>query len=104
MRGNQKRLVTFLATLAFIVYILLPTVALLALHVDVQRERQSRAGQITVPALKGLSYENAEMKLHASNLNIRLSATRSDLLFSPDWLSIKLHNPAKKSTPVTLLL
>ncbi len=29
IRGNQKRLVTFLTTLAFIVYIILPTVALL---------------------------------------------------------------------------
>jgi beta-lactam-binding protein with PASTA domain len=83
IRGNQKRLVTFLASLAFIVYIILPTVALLALHLDVQRERQSRAGQVRVPQLKGLSYEDAEMKLHASNLNIRLLATRSNLSHQP---------------------
>jgi len=30
-----------------------------------------------------LSYENAETKLHASNLNIRLLATRSDLRLQP---------------------
>jgi beta-lactam-binding protein with PASTA domain len=79
MRGERKLLITVLATVAFIVYIVLPATALLALHLDVQRERQLRPAQTRVPALKGLSYENAETKLHASNLNIRLLATRSDL-------------------------
>jgi len=31
-----------------------------------------------VPALQGLSYEDAKTKLHASNLNVRLLATRYD--------------------------
>ena len=79
MRGERKLLITVLATVAFIVYIVLPATALLALHLDVQRERQLRPAQTRVPALQGLSYENAETKLHASNLNIRLLATRSDL-------------------------
>jgi len=57
----------------------LPAGALVALHLDVQRERHSRPAQTRVPAIKGLSYEEAETKLHAANLNIRLLATRYDL-------------------------
>lgn len=59
MRGKKKLLVTVLATVAFIVYIILPAIALLALRLDVQQERQSRPAQTRVPTLKGLSYENA---------------------------------------------
>ncbi len=77
MRGKRKLLITILATVAFIVYIVLPAIALLALRLDVQQERQSRPAQTKVPALKGLSYEDT--KLHASSLNIRLLATRGDL-------------------------
>ena len=83
MRGKKKLLITVLATVAFIVYIILPAIALLALRLDVQQERQSRPAQTRVPSLKGLSYENAETKLHASNLNIRLLATRYDLPLQP---------------------
>src|SRR5712691_8109727 len=83
MRGKKKLLITVLATVAFIVYIILPAVALVALHLDVQRERQSRPAQTRVPAIKGLSYEDAEAKLRASNLNIRLLATRYDLPVQP---------------------
>ncbi len=83
MRGKKKLLITVLAAVAFIVYIILPAIALLALRSDVQQERQSRPAQTRVPALKGLSYENAETKLHASNLNIQLLATRYDLPFQP---------------------
>jgi hypothetical protein len=75
MRGKKKRLITVLATIAFIVYIILPTVALVALRLDVQHERQSRPAQTRVPALKGLSYEDAEIKLRASNLHMRVLAT-----------------------------
>ena len=64
MRGKKKLLITVLATVAFIVYIILPAIALLALRLDVQHERQSRPAQTRVPSLKGLSYENAETKLH----------------------------------------
>src|SRR6185369_12309642 len=83
MRGKKKLLITVLATIAFIVYIILPTVALVALRLDVQRERQSRPAQTRVPALKGLSYEDAEIKLRASNLHIRVLATRYDLPVEP---------------------
>jgi beta-lactam-binding protein with PASTA domain len=83
MRGKKKLLITVLATVAFIVFMILPTITLLALRLDVQHERQSRPAQARVPSLKGLSYENAETKLHAANLNIRLLATRYDLPLQP---------------------
>ena len=83
MRGKKTPLITVLTALAFIVYVLIPGIALLALRLDVQRERRMRPTQIQVPAVKGLSYEDAETKLRASNLNIRLLATRSDLPLQP---------------------
>lgn len=83
MRGKKKLLITVLATVAFIVFIIVPAITLLALRLDVQHERQSRPAQTKVPSLKGLSYENAETKLHASNLNIQLLATRYDLPLQP---------------------
>jgi beta-lactam-binding protein with PASTA domain len=83
MRGKKKLLITVLATIAFIVYIILPVVALVALRLDVQHERQSRPAQTRVPALKGLSYEDAEIKLRASNLHIRVLATRHDQAVEP---------------------
>ena len=67
MRGKKQPLITVLTTIAFIVYIVVPTIALLALRFDVQRERRMRPTQVQVPALKGLSYEDAETKLRASN-------------------------------------
>src|SRR6266852_9906641 len=85
MRGKKKLLITVLATVAFIVYIILPAIALLALRLDVQHERQSRPAQTRVPSLKGLSYENAETKLHASNLNIQLLALRSSTSARTDY-------------------
>jgi len=78
VRGKQKLLIRFLVTLALVVYVILPAIALLGLGIDVQRERRSRPAQTKVPALKGLTYEDAERKLHAANLKIRLLATRYD--------------------------
>jgi hypothetical protein len=95
MRGKTK-LITILATVAFIVYIILPTIALLALRLDVQRERYSRPAQIRVPALKGLSYEDAETKLHISNLNIRLLATRYDLPLQPGLIIDQSPQPGEE--------
>jgi len=83
MRGKKRPLITVLTALAFIVYVLIPVIALLALRLDVQRERQMRPTQVQVPVLKGLSYEDAQTKLRASNLNIRLLATRCDLPLQP---------------------
>ena len=96
MRGKKKLLITVLATVAFIVYIILPAIALLALRLDVQHERQSRPAQTRVPALKGLSYENAETKLHASYLNIRLLATRYDLSLQPGLVIDQTPQPGEE--------
>lgn len=96
MRGRKKLLITVLATVAFIIYIILPAIALLALRLDVQRERQSRPAQTRVPAVKGLSYENAETKLHASNLNIRLLATRYDLPLQPGLIIDQVPQPGEE--------
>jgi beta-lactam-binding protein with PASTA domain len=83
LRGKQKLLIGILVTLALVVYVVLPAIALLALSLDVQRERRSRPAQTKVPVLKGLTYEDAERKLHAANLNIRLLATRHDPAVQP---------------------
>ena len=83
VRGKHKLLIRVLVTLALVVYVVLPAIALLALSLDVQRERRSRPVQAKVPMLKGLTYEDAERKVHAANLNIRLLATRHDLALQP---------------------
>src|SRR4029079_16331025 len=95
-RGKKKLLITVLATIAFIVYIILPTVALVALRLDVQHERQSRPAQTKVPALKGLSYEDDEIKLRACNLRIRVLATRHDLPVEPDIIIDQVPQPGKE--------
>ena len=96
MRGREKRLITFLATIALTVYIVLPAVMLLALSLDVKKERQSRPAQTRVPAIKGLSYEEAETKLRASNLNIRLLATRYDLPLQPGLIIDQVPQPGEE--------
>ena len=83
VRGKQKLLIRVLVTLALVVYVVIPAIALLGLSIDVQRERRSRPAQTKVPVLKGLTYEDAERKLHAANLNIRLLATRYDPAIQP---------------------
>ena len=87
LRGKHKLLIKVLVTLLVVCVVLsavlLPGIALLALHLDVQRERRSRPAQTKVPLIKGLTYEDAERKLHAANLNIRLLATRYDPAVQP---------------------
>ena len=82
VRGKRKLLIKVLVTLLVVGVVLsavvLPAIALLALRLDVQRERRSRPAQTKVPLVKGLSYEDAERKLNAANLNIRSLATRHD--------------------------
>jgi beta-lactam-binding protein with PASTA domain len=68
----------------------------LGLSLDVQHERRSRPAQTRVPSLKGLSYENAETKLHASNLNIRLLATRYDLPLQPGLIIDQTPQPGEE--------
>ncbi len=96
MRGKKKLLITVLATVAFIVFIILPAITLLALRLDVQHERQSRPAQTRVPSLKGLSYKNAETKLHASHLNIQLLATRYDLSVQPGLIVDQTPQPGEE--------
>src|SRR5215211_1510462 len=83
LRGKQKLLIRFLVTLALVVYVIVPAIALLGLRLDVQRERRSRPAQTKVPVLKGLTYQDAERKLRAANLNVRLLATHHDSALQP---------------------
>ena len=95
VRGKRKLLIKVLVTL-LVVYVVLPTVALLALRLDVQRERRSRPTQTKVPVLKGLTYEDAEKKLHAANLNIRLLATRHDSALQPGLIIDQVPAPGEE--------
>ena len=96
LRGKQKLLIRFLVTLALVVYVVIPTIALLALRLDVQRERRSRLAQTKVPLLKGLTYEDAAKKLHAANLNIRLLATRHDPAVQPGLIIDQTPAPGEE--------
>jgi beta-lactam-binding protein with PASTA domain len=96
LRGKRKLLIRFLVTLALVVYVVIPAIALLGLSIDVQRERRSRPAQTKVPVLKGLSYEDAEKKLHAANLNIRLLATRYDRTVQPGLVIDQTPSPGEE--------
>src|SRR5215218_5929020 len=96
LRGKQKLLIRFLVTLALVVYVVVPAIALLALSFDVQRERRSRPAQTKVPVLKGLTYEDAERKLHAANLKIRLLATRYDPALQPGLIIDQTPAPGEE--------
>lgn len=100
MRGKKKLLITVLPTIAFSVYIILPAVAL---RLDVQQECKSRPAQTRVPALKGLSYGAAEIKLRASNLHIRVLATRYNLPVEPGLIIDQVPQPGEEVVYVTLL-
>ena len=96
LRGKQKLLIRFLVTLALVVYVVIPAIALLALRLDVQRERRSRPVQTRVPLVKGLTYEDAERKHHAANLNIRLLATRHDPAVQPGLIIDQTPAPGEE--------
>ncbi len=96
LRGKQKLLIRFLVTLALVVYVVIPAIALLGLSLDVQRERRSTPAQTKVPVLKGLTYEDAERKLHAANLNIRLLATRHDSTIQPGLIIDQVPAPGEE--------
>ena len=98
LRGKQKLLIRFLVTLALVVYVVIPALALLGLSIDVQRERRSRPAQTKVPLLKGLSYEDAERKLYAANLKIRLLATRYDPALQPGLIIDQVPAPGEEVT------
>ena len=100
LRGKQKSLIRVLVTLLVVCVVLsavvLPAIALLALRLDVQRERRSRPAQTKVPVIKGLSYEDAERKLHAANLKIRLLATRYDSALQPGLIIDQVPAPGEE--------
>jgi beta-lactam-binding protein with PASTA domain len=100
LRGKQKPLIKVLVTLLVVCVVLsavvLPAIALLALRLDVQRERRSRPAQTKVPVLKGLSYEDAERKLRTANLNIRLLATRYDPAIQPGLIIDQTPAPGEE--------
>jgi beta-lactam-binding protein with PASTA domain len=96
LRGKQKLLIRFLVTLALVVYVIVPAIALLGLRLDVQRERRSRPAQTKVPSIKGLTYEGAERKLHAANLKIRLLATRYDSALQPGLIIDQTPAPGEE--------
>lgn len=100
VRGKHKLLIKVLVTLlvvcVFVSAVVLPAIALLALRLDVQRERRSRPVQTKVPVVKGLSYEDAERKLHAANLNIRLLASRYDPTVQPGLIIDQTPAPGEE--------
>jgi beta-lactam-binding protein with PASTA domain len=97
LRGRNKLLIMVLTTVLLIEYLIVPAGALLALYLDEQHERQSRPAQTKVPLIKGLSYEDAETRLHASNLNIRLLATRYDLPLQPGLIIDQNPQPGEEA-------
>jgi beta-lactam-binding protein with PASTA domain len=100
VRGKHKLLIKVLVSLLGVWVVLsavvLPAIALLGLSIDVQRERRSRPAQTKVPLLKGLSYEDAERKLHAANLNLRLLATRYDSALQPGLIIDQTPAPGEE--------
>src|SRR5215216_6123456 len=78
IRGKQRALIATLATIALVVFILIPAIALSLLAVSVHRERLSRPPQTTVPAVIGLTHADAETKLRAVHLNLRVLARPYD--------------------------
>ena len=100
VRGKHKLLIKVLVSLLVVWVVLsaavLPAISLLGLSIDVQRERRSRPAQTKVPLLKGLSYEDAERKLHAANLNLRLLATRYDSALQPGLIIDQTPAPGEE--------
>ena len=96
IRGKHKLLIGVLVALALVLYVVLPAIALLALSLDIQRERRSRPAQTKVPPLKRLTYEDAERKLHAANLKIRLLATRYDSALQPGLVIDQVPAPSEE--------
>ena len=83
IRGKQRLLIATLTTIAVGCFIVLPAIALSLLALDVRRERLSRPPQTSVPALIGLDYKTAQLKVGDANLRIRVLATRYDLQLEP---------------------
>ena len=96
IRGKQRALIATLATIALIVFILIPTIALSLLAVSVHRERLSRPPQTTVPAVIGLTHANAETKLRAVHLNLRVLARRYDTPLDSGIIDSQTPQPGER--------
>ena len=83
IRGKQRLLIATLTAIAVLCFIVLPAIALSLLGISVRRERLSRPPQTSVPALIGLDYKTAQIKVRDANLNIRVLAHRHDLQLEP---------------------
>jgi beta-lactam-binding protein with PASTA domain len=83
LRDKQRLLIATLTAIAVGYFIVLPAIALSLLALDVRRERLSRPPQTTVPAVVGLNYQTAQIKLRDANLKIRVLATRYELPLEP---------------------
>jgi beta-lactam-binding protein with PASTA domain len=86
MRGRKRLLIITLTVyigLIIICSVVLPAIALSMLGLSVMRERASRPPQTSVPAVIGLNYTTAQIKLRDANLNIRVLAKRYDLSLEP---------------------
>jgi hypothetical protein len=83
IRGKQRFLIAILTAIAVVCFIVLPAIALSQLAISVRRERLSRPPQTSVPALIGLDYKTAQIKVRDANLNIRVLASRHDLQLEP---------------------
>ena len=83
IRGKKPLLIATLTAIPVVCFIVLPAIALSLLALDVRRERLSRPPQTSVPALVGLDYKTAQIKVRDANLNIRVLANRRDLQLKP---------------------
>ncbi|MEK6283540.1 MAG: PASTA domain-containing protein [Acidobacteriota bacterium] len=96
MRGKRQLLSTILAITTFIVFVILPAVALTGLAISVQDRRHSRPAQTRVPYIEGLEYETASARLRSSNLKIQVLATRSDLRLEPGIIVNQVPQPGQE--------
>jgi beta-lactam-binding protein with PASTA domain len=83
IRGKQRLLIATLTAIVVGCFIVLPAIALSLLALDVRRERLSRPPQTSVPALIGLDYKTAQMKVPDANLDMRILAERGELPIEP---------------------
>ncbi len=96
MREKKPLLITILAITTFIVFVVLPTIALTVLAISVQHRRHSRPEQTRVPSIEGLKYETADATLRASNLKIQVLATRSDQRLEPGLIVNQVPQPGQQ--------
>jgi hypothetical protein len=96
MRAKNQLLIIILAFTIFVVFLVLPAIALTGLAISVQHRSHSRPAQTRVPSIEGLKYEIADATLRASNLKIQVLATRSDLRLAPGVIVNQVPQPGQQ--------